>query len=406
MLRDIRTLVPNDVVGQILLLGEAGSGKSHLVGYVHRHIAQVQQRTLNRVRCQNVTLAGTGEEMQSKALFGTTEATGVKDTPGAFQDVEDGGLLFLDEIGELTASSQSDLLGALQPVTDTDGTRYRDVRRMGARKGIKSRCFVLAATNRDLEAMANEGQFNEALLQRFANKQVQVPPLRDRKSDLPLLIEHFVEGACRQYQVPARPKLEVSPASWDRYADAHAIRQLAALIEGTISRNRFKTLLTEKDFFGDMPVSIPVSLVPNPKLQAPPTSPSASTNVVVKTPGTVSALVSHLDSWIPEITMDPREFEEAFVRLDAAFGKAKLRLWRDLVERQKSLAGAVNLLATARQLLGRPQIVSSKSGDLAAQTFMEAGIAERPSDPVLAEIWDRRRVSKRSLKDRPNEPED
>jgi DNA-binding NtrC family response regulator len=394
MLKEVRTLIPQDAVGQTLLLGETGSGKSHLLGYIHRQVARVQHRPLTGVRCQQVTLTGTGEDMQRKALFGTTDATGVKSTSGAFEDVRDGGLLFLDEIGELTPTSQSDLLGALQPLLDKDGTRYRDVKRMGAREGIKSRCFVLAATNRDLSVMVNQAHFNEALIQRFANKHVQVPPLRVRKQDLPLLIERFVQNACRQYGIATLPKLEVRENTWEQYADTHAVRQLAALIEETISRNPFKTLLTETDFWGC-----------DGDLDASPLRPQAVSGgnieqkLDTKNPEraeTVSSLIRDLNGWTPNVVMDSIEFEGAFHRLDTALANAKLRLWRHLVERQKNLIGGINLLATARQLLGRPQIVNSKSGDLAAQIFADAGQTERPSDPILAEIWDRRRVSKRA----------
>ena len=400
MLKSVRALIPKDIVGQALLLGEAGSGKSHLLGYVHRHVARIQNLPPSRVRYQNITLAGTGEDMQSKALFGTTAATGVKESFGAFHDVKDGGVLFLDEIGELVASSQSDLLGTLQPLTDDDGTRYRDVRRMGAREGNKSRCFVLAATNRNLEAMAREGKFNDALLQRFANREVRVPSLRERKSDLPMLVRHFLQIACRQYGVGI-PKVEISSAQWEDYAEDHAVRELATLIESAISRNRFKTLLTERDIFGVGAASARQSSGPAVTSGVGPVGTSFPEE---SAPGagqadSVSGLVAILDSWVPDPSMDPSEFDHAFVKLDTALGRAKLRLWRDLVDKQKKLTGAINLLATARQLLGRQKIVNSKSGDLAAQTFADAGIGERPNDPILGEIWDRRRFSKRSPKD-------
>jgi transcriptional regulator with GAF, ATPase, and Fis domain len=330
--------------------------------------------------------------MQNKALFGTTDATGVKSAAGAFDDVQDGGLLFLDEIGELTPTAQSDLLGALQPLTDRNGERYRDVRRMGAREGIKSRCFVLAATNRDLMAMVEQAHFNEALLQRFANKHVQIPSLRDRKPDLLLLIHHFVQAACRQFGISTAPKIEVRSEAWEQYAETNAMRQFAALIEGTISRNPFKTLLTESDFW---PRETQHAASPQ-KTVAGKEERTEFNKAVGATSRSVSDLVRELDSWNPNDLMEPKEFEGAFPLLDSALARAKLRLWRQLLDKQKMLTGSINLLATARQLLGRPKIVNSKSGDLAAQVFADAGQTERPSDPILAEIWDRRRVSKRS----------
>jgi two-component system, NtrC family, response regulator PilR len=389
MLREIRALIPQDVVGQALLLGQAGSGKTHLLGYVHRKVAAVQGRQVSAVPSRHVTLTGTGEDMQSKALFGTTGATGVPSTAGAFEDVQNGGLLFLDELGELTPTSQSDLLGALQPLFDRNGRHYREVRRMGARQSVQSQCFILAATNRDLAALVDQDRFNEALLQRFANKHVHVPSLRERKSDLPLLVHHFVRIACRQKGIPNAPKIEVGLDSWEKYSETHELRELAALIESTVSLHPFKTLLTERDFWAQE------THVSHTQISAEVERAPASSGDLSLGSDSVSDLVHDLDSWLPKDAMDNREFESAFQRLDSALAKAKLRLWRLLVQRQKSLTGTINLLATVRQLLGRPKIANSRSGDLAAQLFSEAGQMQRPSDPILAEIWDRRRVTKR-----------
>jgi len=260
---------------------------------------------------------------------------------------------------------------------------------MGARQSVQSQCFILAATNRDLTALVDQDRFNEALLQRFANKHVHIPSLRERKTDLPLLVHHFVRVACRQRGIPSAPKIEVRPDTWDTYSETHELRELAALIENTVSLHPFKTLLTERDFWAR---ETPASHIQIPREVE--RTPTMNLDVSVNS-DSVSDLVHDLDSWLPNDLMDNREFECAFQRLDSALAKAKLRLWRQLVQRQKNLTGTINLLATVRQLLGRPKIVNSRSGDLAAQIFSEAGQTQRPSDPILAEIWDRRRVTKR-----------
>jgi len=108
----------------------------------------------------------------------------------------------------------------------------------------------------------------------------------------------------------------------------------------------------------------------------------------------VESLLFDLEDWKKEATITGKEIEADKNKMaDYGLAKAKLRLWRDLVGRQKRLTGGVNLLATVRQLLGRGDVPNSKSGDLAVQIFNEAGISERPEDPTLAEIWDRRRGS-------------
>jgi two-component system nitrogen regulation response regulator NtrX len=416
MLRQIRFLVPSDVVGQILLLGEPGSGKSHLLDYVRRQVALRQGKTPDGVVCLTVSLSGTSEEMQRKALFGTTRATGVPETPGAFQDASDGGIVFLDEVGELTAGSQSDMLGPLQPVTAPNGLHYRAVSRMGARTFTESRSFVLAATNRDLESMALEKSFSEALLQRFDGRTVYVPPLRDRKTDIPLLLDRFVVSACARYGIGTRPRIEIPRWNWDAYCSNHSVRQLAALIENTISANRFKTLLTEKDFFSPAQGSVFVrerptgtGLEDNPPvaIQLGPdgkggntiSDPSSRAQTEGSRLPSTSGLSNALESWSPDAGLPQAEFEGAFVKLDHAFARAKLSLWRELVRRQKDLTGSVNLLATVRQLLADVDIPNSKSGDLAVQLFEDAGIETRPDDPLLQEIWDRRRRVRRRVKD-------
>jgi DNA-binding NtrC family response regulator len=377
-LREIRTKIPQDVVNQILLLGSSGIGKSHFEGYVNREVARRQGKRTYRP-ASRVPLAGVAEEMQKKALFGTSGATGVPAGPGAFEDAREGGVVFLDEIGELGLGGQSDLLSPLQPIKSSDGLYYRPFSRMGSSREGRSRCFVLAATNRDLDQLVREGRFAEALLRRFDGKRILVPSLKERKADLPRLIEHFLNKTCDRYGIDVRPRLDVHSSTWEHYADRHSIRELDNHIEEVVSRNRFKTLLTEADFFTNRLVT-PHSTPPSP---AAPTT----------TSGTVSDLVALVESWNPDPRMPVDEFQEAYERLDVVFAKSKLRLWRDLVARQKAISrNAVNLLGTVKQLLGKDQKISnSTSGNLAKQIFKDAQIVERPSDPILAEIWDRRR---------------
>jgi DNA-binding NtrC family response regulator len=376
-LREIRTRIPRDGVNQILLLGGSGLGKSHFEGYIHREVAGRSGRRVERTVAKRVPLAGVAEEMQKKALFGTAGATGVLAGPGAFEEARDGGVVFLDEIGELGPGGQSDLLGPLQPIKSTDGHYYRPFSRMGSSKEERSRCFVWAATNKDLDLLVRDGRFSEALLHRFDGNRVVVPSLKERKTDLTLLIDHFLNEACDQFGIRTRPRLDVPSSAWEDYAEGHSIRELRNHIAAVVSKNQYKTLLTEADFFR------------NPVAQS---SPGALRASGPEPAGTVSELIGILEAWNPAPHMTIDEFEGAFEKLDLAFATSKLRLWRELLARQKAISGdAINLLGTVKQLLGKKKIAKSKPSDVALKIFQAAQVKERPTDPILAQIWDRRR---------------
>jgi DNA-binding NtrC family response regulator len=383
--------------------------------YLHREVAQRQGRNQSEVPCFLVPLGGVGEDMQKKSLFGTTAATDVKPGPGAFESARDRGLVFLDEIGQLAPGAQGDLLVPLQVVRSASGGECRRVTRMGSAEPIEARCFIAAATNLDLDGLVREGHFSEGLLQRFDGKRIVLPSLLERRTDIPLLVRHFVDRTCRRYGMSTSPRIDVPTAAWETYAAQHSVRQMENLIESALSANAFKKSLTAKDFaLGD---ELPSE---SQQLGSATTAPDSSllreldvlrsqlagareelaqlrrqSNPDGSVARSVSALVELLSRWTPSPDSGTDEFDGAFKRLELAFGKAKLGLWRDLLARQKDLTGKATLMATAKRLLGRDDIHKSRPGDLANQVFSEAGITERPSDPILAEIWDKRRVSKK-----------
>lgn len=392
VLKDLRKHIPLDGMGNLLLLGEAGSGKSHLAGYARRQLAKLQHRPADRVPYRPVALSGVADEMQEKSLFGTDGATHVRPGPGAFENCQDHGLVFLDEVGELSEQGQGLLLDVLQPIYGPNGSRYRKFTRMGSDLERQTRCFVLAATNRDLSEMMRLGRFSEALLQRFAV--IRVPSLREHTEDLPLFVRSFLRDACTKY-ARGLPRIDVDPEKWKQYAEDHSIRELQRLIEVTVSGNRYRTLLTEGDFFS----TVERSELPQ---TSRPSEDQIDSHPHVR--GTVTSLTETIDSWQPDRTLSSDEFKGAFPQIDLAATRAKLRLWRQLVEKQMTDANKVNLLHTVRKLLGRDDIAKSKPADLARQLFNDLGIDNRPEDAALAEIWAaRRRESKRSIAKVPNE---
>jgi Nif-specific regulatory protein len=164
----------------VLIRGESGTGKE-LVAHAIHYSSPRAKKPFVKVSC-----AALPESLVESELFGYE--------PGAFTDARaqkkgrfelaHGGTIFLDEIGELTPSTQVKLLRVLQE---------REIERLGGVQPIKVNVRVIAATNKDLEAAVKDGTFREDLYYRLNVYSIYMPPLRERKTDIPLLADHFVE---------------------------------------------------------------------------------------------------------------------------------------------------------------------------------------------------------------------
>ena len=138
-----------------------------------------------------VNCAAIPSELIESELFGHTKGSftsAIKDRAGKFEQA-DGGTLFLDEIGDMSLSAQAKVLRALQE---------NEITRVGSDKPIKVNVRVLAATNKDLKKEIAEGRFREDLYHRLNVIPIHVPALDDRKDDIPLLINHFLEQICHE----------------------------------------------------------------------------------------------------------------------------------------------------------------------------------------------------------------
>src|SRR5438034_4428519 len=163
----------------VLITGETGTGKELVARAVHNRSAQ---RDLPFIK---VNCAAIPETLLESELFGHvrgafTDATGTK--KGKFA-LADGGTIFLDEIGTMSPALQSKLLRVLQE---------REFEPLGAERTEKVDVRIIAATNRDLRQMVAEGRFQEDLFYRLNVIPIEIPPLRDRREDIPALIDHFV----------------------------------------------------------------------------------------------------------------------------------------------------------------------------------------------------------------------
>ncbi|MGA8893615.1 MAG: sigma-54 dependent transcriptional regulator [Anaeromyxobacteraceae bacterium] len=169
-----------DSPSTVLITGESGTGKELVAQAIHRGSSRRTQ-PLIKVNC-----AAIPKDLVESELFGYekgafTGAVGSK--PGRFE-LADGGTLFLDEIGEIPVEMQVKLLRALQE---------SEFERVGGIKTLRVDVRLIAATNRDLEALIADGRFREDLFYRLNVVPIALPPLRDRREDIPLLVQHFIE---------------------------------------------------------------------------------------------------------------------------------------------------------------------------------------------------------------------
>ncbi len=198
VLERIERVGPTDA--RVLITGENGSGKELVARALHR-VSPRADRPFVEVNC-----AAIPAELIESELFGHVKGafTGAHaDRTGRFEQA-DGGTLFLDEIGDMSLSAQAKVLRALQ-----DGV----VTRVGSERAIQVDVRVVAATNQDLEGLITRGRFRDDLYFRLNVVPIHVPPLRDRRDDIPMLVRHFTDRAIEEQRLPPR---RLAPEAVDR----------------------------------------------------------------------------------------------------------------------------------------------------------------------------------------------
>lgn len=171
---------------RVLITGPNGTGKELVAKWLHEK-SQRSQGPLVEVNC-----AAIPSELIESELFGHEKGaftSAIKQRKGKFEQAN-GGTLFLDEIGDMSLSAQAKVLRALQE---------NKITRVGGDKEIKVNVRILAATNKDLKAEIEEKNFREDLYHRLSVILIQVPPLKDRKEDIPLLVSKFLKDIAQEY---------------------------------------------------------------------------------------------------------------------------------------------------------------------------------------------------------------
>lgn len=185
----ISRVAPTDA--RVLITGSNGTGKELIAHALHEN-SQRANAPLIEVNC-----AAIPSELIESELFGHEKGaftSAVRQKKGNFE-LADGGTLFLDEIGDMSLSAQAKVLRALQE---------NKITRVGGDKEIKVNVRVVAATNKNLKKEIDEGRFREDLYHRLGVILIHVPSLNERKDDIPLLANHFLQQICTEYGMPQK----------------------------------------------------------------------------------------------------------------------------------------------------------------------------------------------------------
>ncbi|MCK6553552.1 sigma-54 dependent transcriptional regulator [Candidatus Binatia bacterium] len=202
----------------VLIMGESGTGKELIARFIHSNSRRAANPFI-AVNCGAIPPDLLESEMFGHERGAFTGAVGAR--MGLFQ-LANGGTIFLDEIAEMSANLQVKLLRVLQE---------REIRPVGADRTIKVDVRVVAATNRDLATEVEKGRFREDLFYRLQVIPIVIPPLRERRSDIPLLVQHFLEK--HNAQRPGQPTRIADDAMvhlWE-YDWPGNVRELENLIE-------------------------------------------------------------------------------------------------------------------------------------------------------------------------------
>ena len=219
----------------VLITGENGTGKELIAHEIHRLSARSREVLVS------VDMGAITETLFESELFGHVKGafTDARESRSGKFEIADKGSLFLDEIGNLSFHLQAKLLAAIQ---------NRQIARVGSNQNISIDIRLICATNKNLESMVHDGLFREDLLYRINTIQIEVPPLRERGSDIIVLADFFLQKYATKYN---KPNLKINQQAQDKllnYAWPGNIRELQHTIEKAVILSEGNNLKSE-DFF-------------------------------------------------------------------------------------------------------------------------------------------------------------
>jgi two-component system NtrC family response regulator/two-component system response regulator PilR (NtrC family) len=209
----------------VLIIGESGTGKELITRSIHAQSRRSGERFVP-VHC-----AAFSPTLLESELFGYEKGafTGAESRKHGFFELADRGTLFLDEISEVSPDTQVKLLRVLQE---------REFTRVGGTEYLKVDVRLIAATNRDLGALVEDGSFREDLYYRLNVVPIHVPPLRERRSDIPELVSSILEMTCAREELPIPEVDGETFAALDRYHWPGNVRELQNIIERVVVLHR------------------------------------------------------------------------------------------------------------------------------------------------------------------------
>jgi two-component system response regulator AtoC len=239
----------------VLIQGESGVGKEVVARSIHLNSFR-KEKPFVKVNC-----AALPQELLESELFGYEKGafTGAyRQKPGKFE-LADGGTIFLDEISEMSFSLQGKLLQVLQD---------REFSRLGGKKDLRVDVRVLVATNKNIEEGVKEARFREDLYYRLNVVNITIPPLRERKEEIPIFVEHFLEKYGKKYQRRVNPLSDELIKVFSQHHWAGNVRELENVIQ------RFVVLGNEKAIVEELSPVTRIDSIPEKKTKMVPTKKS------------------------------------------------------------------------------------------------------------------------------------
>ncbi len=217
---------------KVLIYGESGTGKERVDRDVHRH-SKVADQPFVPIICSAIP-----ESLFESEVFGHVKGsfTGATSSKRGLLTLANNGSAFLDEIGELTTLIQTKLLRVLQE---------REFMPVGGTESVKVNIRIISATNKDLEQEVIAGTFREDLFYRLAVVPIRVPPLRERKEDIPLLVDHFLSKYSKLFGKEIRELSSYAMEVLVQYDFPGNVRELENIIERGVAMASSNILLPE-----------------------------------------------------------------------------------------------------------------------------------------------------------------